>query len=329
MLVRHDRQADRRRLHAQRHRHVGDGDGAVDPRSERTRRRHRARRVQVRSFHRWPRRIAGGETRLHRRADVGRTDGKQVQLIQDFRPTYHDHRRTARDRRGDAAAGPDRARRRCRSASSAPSRGRRDAHGDRVSDGHRCDRHLRTVRVIGPGVAQGASRRRMVSPSGRTTSPEIVDPQTQTPCCRRVRRASCATSLTKEAMPIVRYRTRDLTRLLPGTARTMRRMKSPALRRHDHPRSTCSDADRGRSARPAACAAYQVEIAPAQPRRIAVWSSARRRRAARTVTRSPASARDTYQNLIGVSATVRVMPSGSIERSIGKAKRVVDKRDMR
>ena len=32
------------------------------------------------------------------------------------------------------------------------------------------------------------------------------------------------TSLTKEAMPIIRYRTRDLTRLLPGTARTMRRM---------------------------------------------------------------------------------------------------------
>ena len=33
------------------------------------------------------------------------------------------------------------------------------------------------------------------------------------------------TSLTKEAMPVIRYRTRDLTRLLPGTARSMRRME--------------------------------------------------------------------------------------------------------
>ena len=36
------------------------------------------------------------------------------------------------------------------------------------------------------------------------------------------------TSLTKQAMPVIRYRTRDLTRLLPGTARTMRRMQITA-----------------------------------------------------------------------------------------------------
>src|SRR5437868_9132887 len=41
------------------------------------------------------------------------------------------------------------------------------------------------------------------------------------------------TSLTKEAMPVVRYRTRDLTRLLPGTARTMRRMEKVTGRSDD------------------------------------------------------------------------------------------------
>ena len=41
------------------------------------------------------------------------------------------------------------------------------------------------------------------------------------------------TSLTKEAMPVVRYRTRDLTRLMPGTARTMRRMEKITGRSDD------------------------------------------------------------------------------------------------
>ena len=41
------------------------------------------------------------------------------------------------------------------------------------------------------------------------------------------------TSLTKQAMPVIRYRTRDLTRLLPGTARTMRRMEKITGRTDD------------------------------------------------------------------------------------------------
>ena len=55
-LVGHHRQADGRRLHAQRHRHVGDRDGALDPRRRRPRRRHPARRVRLRPVHRRPRR---------------------------------------------------------------------------------------------------------------------------------------------------------------------------------------------------------------------------------------------------------------------------------
>ena len=54
--------------------------------------------------------------------------------------------------------------------------------------------------------------------------PEIVDPVTGEPVPDGESGELVFTSLTKEALPIIRYRTRDLTRLLPGTARTMRRM---------------------------------------------------------------------------------------------------------
>src|SRR4029078_12159860 len=54
--------------------------------------------------------------------------------------------------------------------------------------------------------------------------PEIVDPDTGAVLAEGEKGELVFTSLTKQAMPIVRYRTRDLTRLLPGTARSMRRM---------------------------------------------------------------------------------------------------------
>ncbi len=54
--------------------------------------------------------------------------------------------------------------------------------------------------------------------------PEIIDPETGEVLSDGEKGELVFTSLTKEAMPIIRYRTRDLTRLLPGTARTMRRM---------------------------------------------------------------------------------------------------------
>ncbi|MCV4566344.1 phenylacetate--CoA ligase, partial [Escherichia coli] len=54
--------------------------------------------------------------------------------------------------------------------------------------------------------------------------PEIVNPQDGTPLADGEHGELLFTTLTKEALPVIRYRTRDLTRLLPGTARTMRRM---------------------------------------------------------------------------------------------------------
>ena len=63
--------------------------------------------------------------------------------------------------------------------------------------------------------------------------PEVVDPETGAPLPDGERGELVFTSLTKEAFPVVRYRTRDLTRLLPGTARTMRRMEKVTGRADD------------------------------------------------------------------------------------------------
>ena len=94
--------------------------------------------------------------------------------------------------------------------------------------------------VMGPGVAQEC----VETKDGPTIwedhfYPEIIDPQTGEVLPDGEEGELVFTSLTKEALPVVRYRTRDLTRLLPGTARTMRRMNKITGRsgRHaDHPR---------------------------------------------------------------------------------------------
>ena len=63
--------------------------------------------------------------------------------------------------------------------------------------------------------------------------PEVIDPETGAVLAEGERGELVFTSLTKEGMPVVRYRTRDLTRLLPGTARTMRRMEKVTGRSDD------------------------------------------------------------------------------------------------
>ena len=88
--------------------------------------------------------------------------------------------------------------------------------------------------VIGPGVANEC----VETKDGLHIwedhfFPEVVDPETGAPVAEGVRGELVFTSLTKEAFPIVRYRTRDLTRLLPGTARSMRRMEKVTGRSDD------------------------------------------------------------------------------------------------
>ncbi len=88
--------------------------------------------------------------------------------------------------------------------------------------------------VIGPGVANEC----VETKDGPTIwedhfFPEIVDPETGEPLPDGEIGELVFTSLTKQAMPVIRYRTRDLTRLLPGTARMMRRMEKISGRTDD------------------------------------------------------------------------------------------------
>ena len=88
--------------------------------------------------------------------------------------------------------------------------------------------------VIGPGVASEC----VETKDGPTIwedhfYPEIVNPETGEPVAEGEMGELVFTSLTKEALPIIRSRTRDLTRLLPGTARTMRRMEKITGRSDD------------------------------------------------------------------------------------------------
>ena len=88
--------------------------------------------------------------------------------------------------------------------------------------------------VMGPGVAQEC----VETKDGLHIwedhfYPEVVDPETGEVLPDGEAGELVFTSLTKEAMPVVRYRTRDLTRLLPGTARTMRRMEKITGRSDD------------------------------------------------------------------------------------------------
>src|SRR3970040_2624563 len=87
---------------------------------------------------------------------------------------------------------------------------------------------------IGPGVAQECAETK----DGLTIwedhfYPEIVHPETGEVLPEGEQGELVFTSLTKEALPMIRYRTRDLTRLLPGTARSMRRMEKVTGRSDD------------------------------------------------------------------------------------------------
>ncbi|MGA9281768.1 MAG: phenylacetate--CoA ligase, partial [Pseudolabrys sp.] len=140
------------------------------------------------------------------------------------------------------------------------------------------------------------------------------------------------TTLTKEAMPIVRYRTRDLSRLLPGTARSMRRMEKVTGRSDD------MMIVRGVNVFPS-----QIEEIILKDTRLAPHFVIELRRNERldeiTVVveaRSDsddevftACDRDLAHHIkasIGVTSAVRTVKPGTIERSVGKAKRVIDLR---
>jgi phenylacetate-CoA ligase len=165
--------------------------------------------------------------------------------------------------------------------------------------------------------------------------PEIIDPVTGAVLPDGEYGELVFTSLTKEAMPVIRYRTRDLTRLLPGTARSMRRMEKITGRSDDmliirgvnvFP-SQIEDlllADRRLSAH------YLLELhRKGHLDSLEVVVEARREFAHQDAQARAACARDLghhIKSMIGISATVRVVDVGAIDRSVGKAVRCIDLR---
>jgi len=189
--------------------------------------------------------------------------------------------------------------------------------------------------VIGPGVASEC----VETKDGPTIwedhfYPEIIHPETGEPVADGEMGELVFTSLTKEALPIIRYRTRDLTRLLPGTARTMRRMEKITGRSDDMmivrgvnvfpsqieeyilkraelaPHYQCVLTREGPMDKLSVLVETRPGIDPASPLAIA---------AAKQLQHD-------VKTFVGTSIAVELKPEGGVERSLGKAKRVVDLR---
>ena len=189
--------------------------------------------------------------------------------------------------------------------------------------------------VIGPGVAQEC----VETKDGLHVwedhfYPEVIDPVSGAVLPDGEVGELVFTSLTKQAMPIIRYRTRDLTRLLPGTAR-------PAFRRMEKVTGRSDDMIilRGVNVFPtqieevllgaAWCAGhFQIELVREgrmdamvvhAEARAAAWDGAGLLAGARAVA-------EQIKGTVGVTARVVAEPPGTLERSVGKVRRVLDRR---
>jgi phenylacetate-CoA ligase len=176
--------------------------------------------------------------------------------------------------------------------------------------------------VIGPGVAQEC----IETKDGLTVwedhfYPEIVDPASGRVLPNGEKGELVLTSLTKEALPVIRYRTRDLTRLLPGTARSMRRIEKITGRSDDMliirgVNVFPSQIEELVLKQPGLAPHYVLEVSKQGPLdHLAVIVEGDEAATARL--------QHNIKSTIGISAEVRI---GAVERSIGKAKRVIDKR---
>jgi phenylacetate-CoA ligase len=190
--------------------------------------------------------------------------------------------------------------------------------------------------VIGPGVASEC----VETKDGLTVwedhfYPEVVDPVTLEPVADGEEGELVFTSLTKQAMPIIRYRTRDLTRLLPGTARTMRRIEKITGRTDDMiilrgVNLFPTQIEELILRTPALSPHFQCVLTrPASLDELTVLVEHRD-----TVTSAAALEAGTelariVKDRIGVSVVVDVVAPETIERSVGKMKRIVDNRPKR
>ncbi|MCV2887890.1 phenylacetate--CoA ligase PaaK [Ruegeria aquimaris] len=164
--------------------------------------------------------------------------------------------------------------------------------------------------------------------------PEIIDPVTGEVLPDGEMGELVFTTLTKEGLPMIRYRTRDLTRLLPGTARSMRRMEKITGRSDDMiilrgVNVFPSQVEEQVMATGGIAPHYQIELYKAgrmDAMRVFVEAlpnktdELSKTAAARMLTKR-------IKDIVGVSTEIVVGNPGDVERSQGKAKRVVDNRD--
>jgi phenylacetate-CoA ligase len=162
--------------------------------------------------------------------------------------------------------------------------------------------------------------------------PEVINPATGEVLPDGEKGELVFTSLTKEAMPVIRYRTRDLTRLLPGTARSLRRMEKVTGRSDD------MMIIRGVNVFPTQIEEKLLTIHDLSLHYQLILTRDGRmdnmeiQVEARPDASFPAREAATKQlalsvkDTIGITALVTVLDPGSIERSVGKAKRIIDRR---
>ena len=188
--------------------------------------------------------------------------------------------------------------------------------------------------IIGPGVSGECFREK----DGLYVwedhfYPEIINPETGEVLPDGEKGELVFTSLTKEAFPIIRYRTRDLSRLIAGSNRTMRKMEKITGRTDD------MMIIRGINVFPTQIEEiilkdgrlspnFQIELTrEARLDEMTVLVEARSAELTDDI-RKDISKKLKHQikNRIGITTKINMLPSGGVERSAGKARRIVDKR---
>ncbi|MBL8488658.1 MAG: phenylacetate--CoA ligase [Rhodocyclaceae bacterium] len=190
--------------------------------------------------------------------------------------------------------------------------------------------------VMGPGVAQEC----VETKDGPVVwedhfYAEVIDPVTGAVLPDGEPGELVFTSLTKEALPVIRYRTRDLTRLLPPTARSMKRMGKITGRSDDMliirgVNVFPSQIEELILKTPRLSPHYLIEVSrEGHLDEMAVKVEMKQEFATAPDADRQASAKELQHHIksyIGVTTRIEIVDVGGIERSMGKAKRVVDKR---
>jgi len=162
--------------------------------------------------------------------------------------------------------------------------------------------------------------------------PEVIDPATGAVLPDGEKGELVFTSLTKEAMPIIRYRTRDLTRLLPGTARSVRRIEKVTGRTDDMMivrgvNIFPTQIEEKLQAIPALSMHYQIVLT--RDGRLDNMEVKVEARPEATVGAREDAAKELAHSIkatIGINARINVVDPDGIERSLGKARRIIDNR---